>query len=184
MAINEVNKKAISGKYVGNAYWANTQVTFDKFDDVELESNGVKTKATPIKIKSTSIICFYNANWYPYPTTSYTTINNEVSIDVYRNEVNDLKFKVIDDKSAFGSQNNYIASSKRVVSGTLKNIDIKNRSLLLGTNQGDFPAMIVDENMGKLISAYFKIGDVVRAHVDDQAPHAYGFNRVLFIDPK
>lgn len=38
--------------------------------------------------------------------------------------------------------------------------------------------------MGKLITADFKVVDMVKADVDNQAPHAYGFNRELFLDPK
>lgn len=182
-ALNDNIRKKVDGTTY--AYWSNYDISFNKFDTVKMESNGVKTTAIPVKVKAKSIICAYSTSFDPNVT--YVPIDDEITINVYRNEVKDLKYTLTDDKSNLGNRENYpcgISFDRGIMKGTIKEIDPKSSTIKVNATNGEYSGFIPNENMGKLLASYFRAGDRVEVHIDRKGPHAWDWNRVLYVQPE
>jgi len=174
-------KKKVEG---ASAYWLNSDITFNKFDPVTIDTNGVKTKAIPVKVKGKSIVCAYSNSGFE-PNVTYATIDDEISINVYRNEVKEMKFIVTDDKSNITNKENFlcgISFDRGIISGTIKAINANDSAIIINTPGGEYYGLIPSDNMGKLLTAHFKPMDKVKVHIDNNGPRATGGKRVLYVE--
>jgi len=168
-------------------YWFTKDVAFNKFDSVEMVNNGVKTKAIPFKVKGKSIIAkkYWSASRGAY--VKYYIADNEVTINVYRNEVKELKYKIVDEKVKYTEKAEYLLAlqSRTLVSYiTGKIVSIKDSTITINENGTEHFAIISDDDIFELLSNYFKPGDVVSAVFDNSGPRATGGFRLLFVEPK
>lgn len=181
LAINDAVKKKVEG---ASAYWLNSDITFNKFDSVTIDTNGVKTKAIPVKVKGKSIICAYTNSGFS-PNVTYAAIDDEITINVYRNEVKEMKFIVTDDKSNITNKENYlcgISFDRGIVNGTIKAIKADDSAIIINTTSGEYYGLIPSDNMGKLLTAHFHPMDKVKVHIDNKGPRATDGKRVLYVE--
>jgi hypothetical protein len=169
---------------------ATSNVKYEVFKKIKKNVNGVEISVLPMKVSGNAL---YEQNAFFSLVHGY--LQGESTVHVYKNEVNELKYELIDSKvlkkeifeDKFPMN---IRNSAKSFIGKIKTFEKKPTSFEInfgsieidnGKKDGSFIGCIPN-SVADFVNDKVNIGDVVRVYYYENGPHACNFIYVYEID--